>query len=102
MDDRIWFRNFQITWSEEKGTEPALNEIGPRFVLQLVRIFSDSFKGETLFENEEYVSPNIIRSEEKKKKGAHYNSRKEEKIGTKHRKFESVIDDDEVDDIFKA
>lgn len=52
LDNRIWFRNFQIL--TEDG---ALTEIGPRFVLNPVKIFSGSFGSDTLWENPNYISP---------------------------------------------
>jgi len=55
-DNRIWFRNFQII--EENG---ELVEIGPRLVLNLIRIFRGSFVGETVFQNPHYHSPNEVR-----------------------------------------
>ncbi|XP_043541006.1 ribosome biogenesis protein BRX1 homolog [Chiloscyllium plagiosum] len=55
-DNRIWFRNYQII--EEDG---ALVEIGPRFVLNLIKIFQGSFGGPTLYENPNYQSPNMHR-----------------------------------------
>ncbi|XP_067883095.1 ribosome biogenesis protein BRX1 homolog [Heterodontus francisci] len=55
-DSRIWFRNYQII--EEDG---ALVEIGPRFVLNLIKIFQGSFGGPTLYENPTYRSPNMQR-----------------------------------------
>ena len=53
LDGRIWFRHFQIIWDGEtvRG-EIELNEIGPRFVLQPIRIFSGSFHGETIYRND--------------------------------------------------
>ncbi|KAG2466145.1 BRX1 protein, partial [Polypterus senegalus] len=53
-DNRIWFRNYQII--EE---DSSLVEIGPRFVLNLIKIFSGSFRGSTLYENPHYMSPNL-------------------------------------------
>ncbi|XP_059830029.1 ribosome biogenesis protein BRX1 homolog isoform X1 [Hypanus sabinus] len=55
-DGRIWFRNYQII--EEDG---SLVEIGPRFVLNLIKIFRGSFGGQTLYENPKYCSPNVHR-----------------------------------------
>ncbi|KAK7896544.1 hypothetical protein WMY93_021869 [Mugilogobius chulae] len=55
-DNRIWFRNYQII--EE---DASLVEIGPRFVLNLIKIFQGSFGGPTLFENENFQSPNLHR-----------------------------------------
>ncbi|XP_073477064.1 ribosome biogenesis protein BRX1 homolog [Aquarana catesbeiana] len=55
-DKRIWFRNYQII--EE---DASLVEIGPRFVLNLIKIFQGSFGGPTLYENPHYQSPNMHR-----------------------------------------
>ncbi|KAM7392730.1 hypothetical protein PAMA_007716 [Pampus argenteus] len=57
-DNRIWFRNYQII--EE---DASLVEIGPRFVLNLIKIFQGSFGGPTLFENPFFQSPNMHRRE---------------------------------------
>ena len=38
----------------------SLVEIGPRFVLDIIRIFEGSFGGPTLFLNEDFVSPNTV------------------------------------------
>ncbi|KAM9233151.1 ribosome biogenesis protein BRX1 homolog, partial [Dugong dugon] len=56
LDNRIRFRKFQII--EE---DAPLVEIGPRFVLNLIRIFQGSFGGPTLYENPHYQSPNMHR-----------------------------------------
>uniref|UniRef100_A0A3Q3K741 Ribosome biogenesis protein BRX1 homolog n=1 Tax=Monopterus albus TaxID=43700 RepID=A0A3Q3K741_MONAL len=57
-DNRIWFRNYQII--EE---DASLVEIGPRFVLNLIKIFQGSFGGPTLYENPNFQSPNMHRRE---------------------------------------
>ncbi|XP_072227752.1 ribosome biogenesis protein BRX1 homolog [Leuresthes tenuis] len=57
-DNRIWFRNYQII--EE---DASLVEIGPRFVLNLMKIFQGSFGGPTLYENPDFQSPNLHRRE---------------------------------------
>uniref|UniRef100_A0A2K6F999 Ribosome biogenesis protein BRX1 homolog n=1 Tax=Propithecus coquereli TaxID=379532 RepID=A0A2K6F999_PROCO len=53
LDNRIWFWNFQII------EDAALREIGPRFVLNLIKIIQGSFGGRTLCENPHYQSPII-------------------------------------------
>ena len=58
VDGKIWFRNYQIL-TEEDG---SLAEIGPRFVMQPIKIFGASFSGETLWENGDYVTPTAHRS----------------------------------------
>ncbi|XP_047425211.1 ribosome biogenesis protein BRX1 homolog isoform X2 [Mugil cephalus] len=57
-DNRIWFRNYQII--EE---DASIVEIGPRFVLNLIKIFQGSFGGPTLYENPYFKSPNMHRRE---------------------------------------
>jgi ribosome biogenesis protein BRX1 len=52
LDNRIWFRNYQIL-----AEDGALAEIGPRFVMNPVKIFAESFTGEPLWESPDYVSP---------------------------------------------
>ena len=34
---------------------------GPRFVLQLIKVFEGSFGGPTLYENPQYITPNAVR-----------------------------------------
>lgn len=70
IDKRIWFRNFQIL-SEDGG----LAEIGPRFVLNPVKLFRDSFSGPTLWENPTYVSPARYRQMIRKEASAKYENR---------------------------
>uniref|UniRef100_A0A8C4HBB1 Ribosome biogenesis protein BRX1 homolog n=1 Tax=Dicentrarchus labrax TaxID=13489 RepID=A0A8C4HBB1_DICLA len=57
-DNRIWFRNYQII--EE---DASLVEVGPRFVLNLIKVFQGSFGGPTLYENPDFQSPNMHRRE---------------------------------------
>uniref|UniRef100_A0A182N7U7 Ribosome biogenesis protein BRX1 homolog n=1 Tax=Anopheles dirus TaxID=7168 RepID=A0A182N7U7_9DIPT len=52
LDNRIWYRHFQIL-SEDGG----LTEIGPRFVMNPIKIFSGSFGGDPIWENDSYQSP---------------------------------------------
>ncbi|KAJ1531723.1 hypothetical protein ONE63_000389 [Megalurothrips usitatus] len=51
-DHRIWFRNYQIL-----GEDGALAEVGPRFVMNPIKIFDGSFTGATLWENPHFVTP---------------------------------------------
>jgi len=78
VDKRIWFRNYQIVQQQVEGknkTENILVEIGPRFVLNLIRIFSSSFVGETLYQNFHYISPNLKRSDIKRPKDLSFKHR---------------------------
>lgn len=43
-----------------KKMELALNEIGPRFVMKIVRIHSGSFSGPIIYENPNYENPSLV------------------------------------------
>lgn len=75
IDKRVWFRNFQIL-SEDGG----LAEIGPRFVLNPVKIFEESFGGDTLWENPSYVSPARFRQMARKQASAKYENRLDRRV----------------------
>ncbi|KAG9236135.1 Brix domain-containing protein [Amylocarpus encephaloides] len=95
-DGKIWIRNYQISESEPskttsasetekkqpkqnhgRDTEIKLVEIGPRFVLTPIVIQEGSFGGPIIYENKEFVSPNQVRSEVRRKKAGKYSSRAE-------------------------
>ncbi|XP_072940859.1 ribosome biogenesis protein BRX1 homolog [Epargyreus clarus] len=97
LDNRIWFRNYQIL--SEDG---ALAEIGPRFVLNPVKIFSGSFGGATLWENPKYVSPAKLRQVYSKKAGSKYERRIEKKAMNEATKPETGYPDIEGSDFFKG
>lgn len=52
LDNRIWYRHFQIL-SEDGG----LAEVGPRFVMNPIKIFEGAFTGDPIWENPNYQSP---------------------------------------------
>ncbi|VDK19382.1 unnamed protein product [Anisakis simplex] len=79
-DHKIWFRNFQIV-----DESLQLQEIGPRMVLELIRIFEGSFEGAVLYDNPDYVSPNIVRRQLKKTGADKYVQRKIVEQGRKER-----------------
>lgn len=75
LDNRIWYRHYQIL--QEDG---ALAEIGPRFVLNPIKIFSGSFTGTTLWDNPHYVTPSAYRRQMKAAAGTKYLNRQQQKI----------------------
>lgn len=75
IENRIWFRNFQIL--EEDG---QLAEIGPRFVLNPIKVFDGSFGGETIWENPNYVTPNAYRRMLNLQTGLKYRQKIEQKL----------------------
>ena len=67
IDDQIFIRVYQILneikekfTNQDQESKMQLLEIGPRFSLKLIRIFSDSLGGKTLYLNKNYVAPGII------------------------------------------
>ncbi|KAK9455912.1 Brix domain-containing protein [Dipodascopsis uninucleata] len=96
-DNKIWFRNYQIAESintvanesstvveneddttvksKKKQLTLSLVEIGPRFVMTLISILEGSFSGPLIFDNKEFVSPNLVRSQLKLGKAAAKNTR---------------------------
>lgn len=76
-------------------------EIGPRFVLNPIRIFRGSFGGQTLFQNPDFVSPNTIRSMEKREKGLGYEERKYAEKSRKERQSQIVVPKDPLGDVFR-
>lgn len=114
-DNKIWVRNYQILEQQptnaleahlakkQLGQEEAtsLVEIGPRFVMNPIRIFRGSFGGQTLFQNPEFVSPNEIRAMQHKRKSSTYVQRKESEKKRKIRKEELVVPEDPLDSVFR-
>lgn len=97
VDEKVWFRHFQIM-PEEDG---SLAEIGPRFVLNPIKIFAASFSGETLWENPRYVSPTANRIMLKKMKAGKYLRHVESKAAYEAtRPTESTYKVDKTDDVF--
>ena len=121
-DDKIWIRCYQISETEaskskdkdQENQQPqlargetniSLVEIGPRFVLTPIVILEGSFGGPVLYENKEFVSPNQIRSELRRKKAGRYNTRAEGTLDRKVKKRdlglrtgEGVREIDELDE----
>ena len=67
INNQIFIRVFQILNEiKEKFTNSdqedkiQLLEIGPRFSLNLIRIFSDSLGGKTLYLNKNYIAPGVL------------------------------------------
>lgn len=77
VDENIWFRSYQIINGNENKDD--LQEIGPRFTLQLIRIFDGSFCGTVLYDNPDYQSPNLIRRQLKMQKAIELKQKQEQK-----------------------
>ncbi|KAH7935168.1 hypothetical protein HPB52_004631 [Rhipicephalus sanguineus] len=97
LDHRIWFRNYQIV--EETG---ALVEIGPRFVLNPIKVFEGSFGGAVIYSNPHYVTPSEHRRSLKLAAAGKYKERKEARANLKHRMAEGPAPSNPLDDIFQT
>lgn len=93
VDDKVWFRNYQIKESEvaagqqiteadgttrpprRNETKIELVEIGPRFCMTMICILEGSFGGPVIYENKEFVSPNQVRRLAKLDKAEKYRGR---------------------------
>jgi ribosome biogenesis protein BRX1 len=112
---QIWVRNYQIL--EEKpetaleaqklkkqlgaAESTSLVEIGPRFVLEPIRIFRGSFGGQTLYQNPSFVSPNETRAAEKRKQGMTFENRKAAHQMRKEHEASIVVPPNPLDSVFK-
>ncbi|PSR93704.1 Brix domain-domain-containing protein [Coniella lustricola] len=113
-DGKIWVRNYQISEVEKtltatdadgdvdmdgskskkkekssksgKDTDINLVEIGPRFVCTPIIIQEGSFGGPIIYENKQFVSPNQVRSDLRKRKAGRHNVRAEQKGDSLSRK----------------
>ncbi|GFG38229.1 hypothetical protein Cfor_03827 [Coptotermes formosanus] len=97
LDNRIWFRNFQIL--SEDG---ALAEIGPRFVLNPIKIFDGSFQGQTIWENPRYVSPALYRRQIRKVAAQKYENRLEKKMAYEESRPQHSYRLNPIDEIFSG
>lgn len=104
VDNKIWFRHYQVveksvskqlgrggvmssdessSSSSTSSSNPILVEIGPRFVLEPVKIFSGAFMGVAIWRNGGYLTPSRIRTQQKIAKAHKYENRvkaKKEKV----------------------
>jgi len=102
-DERIWFRCYQIADDYESGKlKQTLVESGPRFVLNPIKILSGSFEGTVLYENPNFVSPNMLRELMRKKDQYSYMDRKEDVEITEQRKIENQPPPDDFEGLFSS
>ncbi|XP_023228719.1 ribosome biogenesis protein BRX1 homolog isoform X2 [Centruroides sculpturatus] len=97
LDKKIWFRNYQIV--EEDG---SLAEIGPRFVLNPIKIFDGSFGGQVLYTNPNYVAPSTYRKALQLKASYEYKNRVEAKKSLEMRRPEVSYNLDPLNEIFQT
>jgi ribosome biogenesis protein BRX1 len=114
LDGRIWVRNYQIVdkttdaretkKAAKLGEETAsLVEIGPRFVLTLVKVFEGGFGGRPLYENAMYQSPNTLRALAVRGLGNKYAARKtaEHNSRQRHEQVMEAVPEDPLANVFR-
>jgi len=105
LDRKIWFRHYQISpESPEDLNDPErqmLTEIGPRFVLDPIRILSGSFSGQTLYANAFYMSPTALRVHAKKMLRSPYVQRLKTKKARKDKIKANELPPDPLDTVFE-
>ncbi|XP_076041687.1 ribosome biogenesis protein BRX1 homolog [Oratosquilla oratoria] len=97
VDNKVWFRNFQILDNDGK-----LTEIGPRFVLDPIKIFEDSFGGRTLWDNPHFVHPNIVRRKTKEVAGLRYRGKVMQKVSRDARAPTQPFRGDPTNEVFQT
>ncbi|KAI5067090.1 hypothetical protein GOP47_0017618 [Adiantum capillus-veneris] len=103
-DNHVWFRNYQINVPHQdtdklaKGAleKMTLIEVGPRFCLHPIKMFTGSFGGQLIYENPFYVSPNVVRSQEKRAKAGKYVKKVKAKQRRKSHVTMNQIEPDEL------
>lgn len=105
VDGKVWVRNYQINEKEEIKEDEELKteiqtddltlvEIGPRFVLTPIVILEGSFGGPKIYENKEYVSPNVMRAQLKFQAAQQARDRQVQALDRKHRKRDQIVKND--------
>ncbi|SMN19559.1 similar to Saccharomyces cerevisiae YOL077C BRX1 Nucleolar protein, constituent of 66S pre-ribosomal particles [Maudiozyma saulgeensis] len=111
VDDKIWVRTYEISnaarnkteYEEEEEEDLSLIEIGPRFVMTTILILEGSFGGPKIYENKQYVSPNVVRAQQKQQAAEEAKARSEAAVERKIRRRENVLAADPLsnDVVFK-
>lgn len=103
-DGRIWFRNYQIVEGSEEAQLQvdgvSMIEIGPRFVLNPVKLFAGSFGGATIWSNENFKSSAFIRAQSKRDMAGLHMKRVVSHENTISRKHQAQIERSDVDKVF--
>lgn len=103
LDGKIWVRQYQICDGSREGGESAdpsglsLAEIGPRFILNPIKVLSGSFRGKSLWTNNSYVTPAASRVLQNKLEKGKYAQRQSSNSERLRRKQESYMEDPEFD-----
>lgn len=104
VDDRIWFRNYEIVEeAAEKvsNVNVSLREIGPRFCMQPIKMFQNSFCGPVIYSNDAFKSPNEMRAAIRREQSLRYVNRTSSQMVREEARASLQISEDELDVMFK-
>uniref|UniRef100_A0A7S1MGW8 Brix domain-containing protein n=1 Tax=Alexandrium catenella TaxID=2925 RepID=A0A7S1MGW8_ALECA len=105
MDRKIWFRHYQVSPEGPDDLDDperqSLTEIGPRFVLDPIRVFSGSFSGQTIYANPFYMSPTALRVHARQMLRSPYVQKLKTKKDRKDRIKENELPEDPLDSVFE-
>ncbi|CCE61167.1 hypothetical protein TPHA_0A00820 [Tetrapisispora phaffii CBS 4417] len=109
VDNKIWVRTYEISHTArnsqeyEDEEELSLVEIGPRFVMTVILILEGSFGGPKIYENKQYVSPNVVRAQIKQQAAKEAKSRSDAAVEKKIKNRENILAADPLsnDALFK-
>lgn len=103
VDDKIWVRTYEISHSKaaagkassgasgDADDDIALVEIGPRFVMTIILVLEGAFGGPKIYENKQYVSPNVVRAQQRQQAAESARSRAQAAIDRKIKRREAVL-----------
>ncbi|KAL2755759.1 hypothetical protein ACRALDRAFT_1022271, partial [Sodiomyces alcalophilus JCM 7366] len=82
VDGKIWVRHYQIVEEDASSEEKdiSLLEIGPRFCMTPMIIQEGSFGGAIIFENKNYVSPNLVRADLRRRAARRHGARQAQTV----------------------
>lgn len=101
-NDRVWFRNYQIfreNVTNKSSTDYELVEIGPRFSMCPVKIFSEFMGGEVLYANSKYVAPRMEGRQKRKELELKF-IEKDKKAKRKENLLQKILPSDEIDKLY--
>lgn len=105
LDRKIWFRHYQVgpetVGDFDDPEKQNLTEIGPRFVLDPIRVLGGSFAGQTLYANAFYMSPTALRVQARKMLANPYKKRVKEEVKRQEKREANKLPEDPLDEVFE-
>lgn len=91
VDGKIWLRNYQIAETEGDEDDMSLVEIGPRAVLTPMVILEGAFCGPKIYENKLFVSPNVVRAQQRQQEAEQARERQAAAVQRKLKKRDQAV-----------